>query len=500
VSNSAQATESLSINRLRKNIRCAAILDGEPLVEHFLKASQKDLSEEERLWMNWEVLADLWGPTTTPKDRPVLASRVSRRIEIVGSPEKDSLIQLNVREGEKVLKSFSIPWDSPNYAFLKKLRERPLTHSFQLSDQNIATLAKPIQNYVNHLKALSEMLEARFAGLLLSGEIKPTGHNLEVYLRYREIREVLIGERPANRLSDYLWGFLKLPEDILIGTIPGLKKFKYELRGLVRSTWISADRTLSPADAVDFATAQMLRQLSSRPRGHFASVPFGLSVNLESDEFPVFLNFLNFSDMRNAVTLSSENSLGIWQDAHTKLQTYISKVYEKDLSLDPSVTKRLNAFTSSNQDRMSYFFFSDRPLMGDAFSAETKNSEQYSIKGSFGVVVSSKKSDPLSMESYAGINLNRRDGEKVAELTRFGVDGDLRPYGPKTLWQLSAYLMDFEKVDRVVAITNESYAIELMDRFGFEKISQKTNTAGKSEYVLEITSEKFTKRSLFRGN
>ena len=203
-----------------------------------------------------------------------------------------------------------------------------------------------------------------------------------------------------------------------------------------------------------------------------------------------------------------------WQNAHETQQNFIAKSYQKNLGMDEATTKKLAEFTSANESRLQYFLMTEepfsagkpylRPSLGPNIEPRIKFNQEgeikkFNITGSLGIIYSKDPVlEPLSLEKYAGIKLNRKPGEKVAELIRLAVDPKDRDFGPKLMWKMCSHIVNTEDVSRVFAITDKVYAEQLINNFGFEKIVSRMSPQGNEEWVIQITPAQFFKRATIR--
>ena len=179
--------------------------------------------------------------------------------------------------------------------------------------------------------------------------------------------------------------------------------------------------------------------------------------------------------------------------------------YQQELGLSKKQLKGPLQISRKTAHRTRYVFISEEPfahatkkreIFGHPLAGEMdrtvtryRDFEHFNVRGAMSIVESKGIHEPLPMESYLGIQVERNTDKPIVELGRFYVDPDLRPIGPQSIWQVAYSVVANHLLEKVVAHTDKAYAEQLIAKFGFKKVSEKVNPRGKVDYLIEATPE-----------
>ncbi|MFZ4715647.1 MAG: hypothetical protein ACOYL6_18130 [Bacteriovoracaceae bacterium] len=120
----------------------------------------------------------------------------------------------------------------------------------------------------------------------------------------------------------------------------------------------------------------------------------------------------------------------------------------------------------------------------------TSDFEQFNILGSISLVESSSVAEKLPLEIFTGYQVERPTEGVVLEIGRFSVDFRERAIFTEELMN-AAFLKASHtpNVSKIVIEMEKNLAERLVLKYGFQKVHERTNFEGKTEYILEVTPE-----------
>jgi hypothetical protein len=504
---------------------CQRLLQKTDYVERVLADHEARIRELGPEYSAWERASGVWGMAFDPSNIKLkTAKRYSASVK--GDPMKDSALSIWIERDGLPIQQVWVKWDPKRYRVSKITDYLPLGKAVTLNEKFIAELPEKARADFKLRKDAIEALNSRVARALMKGDAPFSANfmensenfqtTLEEFIRYQDILPVMQGKKPLRYLSQ-VDRYLGPPSAVLEKIYPDVKIFK-TIVDHTETRWIRSEEEIPLSESMPLAVSTLLLALKENILFYKGvrtyGMPYASSVAVESGERSLYMNFLDIDAMKHLSEYGNSAPDTQWFTAHQQIQSYISRVYLDQLKLTEVQMKDLNRFTSENEDRLQYFFLTkEPPVLGNPvrrisnFPNATQphaldgfirkgSSGPFTVEGCFGMLTVSKSSQKFSMEAYSGYRPRYAEGEKVVELIRFGMDSETRAYGPKMVFQLSSYLMNAQGVDRVVLITAENYAKELVDRFGFRKVGEKIWDDGKTEWILEITPKDFAEKSL----
>lgn len=459
---------------------------------------------------NWESAGHLWGWHKKPTHE--LEYLKTLHVNLVSDPFTAKTMKLQVaRADHSILKTIEIPWnpslqESEQFYLGLKIK-KPV---YFKENPNATAVEK---NLLSIQQGTLSFAEPRFIDELLEDTPKIKQSDWYTLEHSKSNFNFLTGKSPRTSLYEFRFGWH--PPGHLTDKPIELAAIDHVKSHYVNVSWIKAKEDLTWDERVDLGLNTLLLDLKnfdSKINIESTDNPFAYSVHIDHPDRNINFHFVDLNSLEKRKYYGIEPQ---WQNAHETQQNFIAKSYQKNLGMDEATTKKLAEFTSANESRLQYFLMTEepfsagkpylRPSLGPNIEPRIKFKQEgeikkFNITGSLGIIYSKDPVlEPLSLEKYAGIKLNRKPGEKVAELIRLAVDPKDRDFGPKLMWKMCSHVVNTEDVSRVFAITDKVYAEQLINQFGFEKIVSRMSPQGNEEWVIQITPAQFFKRATIRS-
>lgn len=455
----------------------------------------------------WKTSGNIWGWQT---DLPTDLDRLkSLRVKLLGDPFEVTRMPIAVIDAAgNVVKRVEISWNPAKHKRETYFRNVKLAHPLKFNAN--AEVDEKALELADLTRDVLGLAEPRLLQAILDEGKEITQLNWYDF----EYAVLKAGFLRQERVIDSLYETTQKGWAIdgkFYETERNGKFFESFMHRHVNATWVYAQKNLSRVQQFDLGIDILLMRMMPNYEGNLRNVDqpdFAHSAHIDGAEGAFNFHLLDLKKIAAYKMNPIENH---WRNLHSDLQAFVADAYQRDLGMDEAATRSLAEFTSEHAARIQYFlmtkqaFSLGKPVERDlgwtsrTGFREKGEFEHFDIQGSIGVIYSEDPAtEPLSLEKYAGVNLNRKKGEKVAELIRLAVKPEHRDLGPKLLWKFSSYIVGATDVSRVFAITARPYAEQLIKNFGFEKVSSRISPRGTEEWVIQVTPATFFERSVVR--